>query len=178
MSDSFDTSPLSVRCVEVIVVDCERGTGDLRHLVRQVFDKDGMLLAEHDWLHEDPTYANFFLRSAAVRGEWLHEATVAAKQAGVFAGADVQRDRISVSTANHQVESWSSLEITLTELGGWAVKARHPFGLSFTGYFHTDGDVQKRLRAWLAELRAEAALGRNETQAEKAARVAAARQGV
>jgi len=55
----------------VIVVDCERGLGDMRHLVRQVFDKDGTLLAEHDWLHDDPTYANFFLRSAAERGEWL-----------------------------------------------------------------------------------------------------------
>lgn len=52
------------------MVEFERGAGDLRQLVRQVFDKDGVLLAEHDWLHDDPTYANFFLRAAAERGEW------------------------------------------------------------------------------------------------------------
>lgn len=52
----------------------------MRRLVRQVFDKDGTLLAEHDWLHEDPTYANWFLRSAAVRGEWLHDVTATAGQ--------------------------------------------------------------------------------------------------
>jgi hypothetical protein len=60
-----------VRCAEVIVVDTERGAGDLRHTVSQVFWKDGTLLAEHDWLHDDPIYANCFLRSAAERGEWL-----------------------------------------------------------------------------------------------------------
>jgi len=64
------------------------------------------------------------------------------------------------------------LEITLTDLGGWHVKASHPFGHAFTGYFRTDADVQKHLGAWLAELRAEAAMGRNETQAEAAARLA------
>lgn len=52
----------------------------MRRLVRQVFDKDGTLLAEHDWLHDDPTYANCFLRSAAVRGEWLRDVTAAAGQ--------------------------------------------------------------------------------------------------
>lgn len=63
------------------------------------------------------------------------------------------------------------LEITLTDLGGWHVKASHPFGHAFTGYFRTDADVQKHLGAWLAELRAEAALGRNETLEEERARV-------
>lgn len=62
------------------MVDCERGLGGMRRLVRQVFDKDGTLLAEHDWLHDDPTYANCFLRSAAVRGEWLRDVTAAAGQ--------------------------------------------------------------------------------------------------
>ena len=72
------------------------------------------------------------------------------------------------------------LEITLTELGGWEVKASHQFGHSFTGYFHTDAEVQKRMGAWLAKLRAEAALGRNETIEEARAclaGVAAAGQG-
>lgn len=63
------------------------------------------------------------------------------------------------------------LEITLTDLGGWHVKAGHPFGQAFTCYFCTDTDVQKHLGAWLAELRAEAALGRHETTDEERARV-------
>ena len=53
------------------MVDTERGAGDLRHPVSQVFWKDGTLLAEHDWLHDDPIFANCFLRAAAERGEWL-----------------------------------------------------------------------------------------------------------
>ena len=63
------------------------------------------------------------------------------------------------------------LEITLTDPGGWHVKASHPFGRAFTGYFRTDAEVQQHLCAWLAELRAEAALGRNETMEEERARV-------
>ncbi len=96
----------------------------MRHLVRQVFDKDGTLLAEHDWLHDDPTYANFFLRSAAERGEWLPVrlrdqagpqpdyvpvSAGADQPEAVFAGVDVQRDRISVSTASHQASPGISL---------------------------------------------------------------------
>lgn len=63
------------------------------------------------------------------------------------------------------------LEITLTDSGGWLVKASHPFGHAFTGLFHTDAEVQLHMGAWLAELRAEAALGRNETMEEERARV-------
>jgi len=63
------------------------------------------------------------------------------------------------------------LEITLTDLGGWRVVASHPFGHAFTGYFRTDAEMQQHLCAWLAELRAEAALGRNETMEEDRARV-------
>jgi len=177
------------------VVGCERGTGDLRESVTQVYWKDGTLLAEHDWLHDDPTYANFFLRSAAERGEWLPtklldqasaQPGVAPVSAGlnkpepIVSGVDVQRDRISTTTTGRQVESGTRLEITLTDLGGWHVKAGHPFGQAFTCYFCTDAEVQQHIGAWLAELRAEAALGRNETQAEEAARlagVAAAGQG-
>ena len=63
------------------------------------------------------------------------------------------------------------LEITLSDLGGWQVVASLPFGHAFTGYFRTDADVCKHMAAWLAELRAEAALGRNETMEEERARV-------
>lgn len=196
MSDSYFSSPLSVRCVEVIVVGCERGSGDLRESLTQVYWKDGTLLAEHDWLHDDPTYANFFLRAAAERGEWLPVklrakktdaqpadapiSTGAAGPAPIFAGIDVQRDRISMAVTSHQVVPGTRLEITLTELGGREVKASHPFGHAFTGYLHTDAEVHKRISAWLAELRAEAALGRNETQDEaqdRLAGVAAAGEG-
>ena len=180
------SAPLSVRTAEVIVVDCERGAGDLRELLRQVYWKDGTLLAEHDWLHDDPTYASFFLRSAAERGEWLPvklrdqagtqpdavPVPAAADQSEVvFFGVDVQCDRISVLTAGHQAKANTRLVITLDELGGWNVKAIHSFGHAFTGYFRTDADVCKHMAAWLAELRAEAALGRNETMEEERARV-------
>lgn len=63
------------------------------------------------------------------------------------------------------------LEITLTDLGSWKVVASHPFGHAFTACFRTDAEVQKHLGAWLAELRAEAAMGRNETLEEQRARV-------
>lgn len=177
------------------MVGCERGAGDLRESLTQVYWKDGTLLAEHDWLHDDPVYANFFLRSAAERGEWLPVklraqtdaqpadapvSTGAAVPAPIFAGIDVQRDRVSATIASHQADPGTRLEITLTDLGGWHVKAGHPFGQAFTCYFCTDTEVQQHIGAWLAELRAEAALGRNETQAEEAARlagVAAAGQG-
>lgn len=192
MSDSFCSSPLSVSCVEVIVVDCERGAGDLRELVRQVYWKDGTLLAEHDWLHDDPTYANFFLRSAAERGEWQPvklradakptDAPVSADTAGqgqapVFAGVDVRQDRISVRSS-HPLQSETKLEMTLTD-HGWRVVASHPWGGAFFSLCD-DADVLQHIGDWLAELRAEAALGRNETQEEEAARlagVAAAGQG-
>lgn len=190
MSDSYAFSaPLSVRCVEVIVVDCERGAGDLRELLRQVYWKDGTLLAEHDWLHDDPTYANFFLRSAAERGEWLPvklradaQPTVAPVssdaagqgQAPVFAGADVQQDRVSIRNS-HPVEAATKLAMTLTE-DGWRVVGSHPFGRVFLSHCD-DADVLQHIGDWLAELRAEAALGRNETQEEQRARQAGAMTG-
>ncbi len=193
MSVSYCPSLLSVHCAEVIVVDTERGAGDLRELVRQVYWKDGTLLAEHDWLHDDPIYANCFLRSAAERGEWLP--TKLRDQAGskpdsapvsadadqpepVFAGADVQRDRISVSIAAHPAKADARLLISLSELGGWNVRAVHSFGGAFIGHFYTDAEVQKHVGDWLAELRAEAALGRHETQEESAARLAQSGRGV
>ena len=169
------------------MVECERGDGDIRQLVRQVFDKDGTLLAEHDWLHDDPTFANFFLRSAAERGEWLpvklradvqpNDAPVSVDIAGqgqapVFAGVDVQREQVSAVITGRQFSPGTRLEISLNDLGGWHVKASHPFGHAFTGYFRTDADLQKHLGVWLAELRAEAALGLNETMEESAARLA------
>lgn len=186
------SAPLSVSCVEVIVVDCERGSGDLRELLRQVYWKDGTLLAEHDWLHDDPTYANFFLRSAAERGEWLPvklrgeakptAAPVSADataqgQAPIFAGVDVRQDRLSVRSS-HPIQSETKLEMTLTD-HGWRVVASHPFGQAFLSLCD-DAKVLRHIGDWMAELRAEAALGRNETQAEEAARlagVAAAGQG-
>ncbi|MEN9923961.1 MAG: hypothetical protein RL268_87 [Pseudomonadota bacterium] len=87
-----------------------------------------------------------------------------------FGGADVQRDRISVRTSL-PVQAETRLEITLSELGGWLVKASHPFGHAFTGHFRTDAEVQQHIGDWLAELRIEAALGRNETMEETRARV-------
>lgn len=167
------------------MVEFERGAGDLRQLVRQVFDKDGVLLAEHDWLHDDPTYANFFLRSAAERGEWLPvklraqadaqpadpqvSADEAAQgQAPVFAGADVQRERIGVRNS-HPVEAATKLEMTLTK-HGWRVVVSHPWGQAFLAICDDD-KVTKHISDWLAELRIEAALGRNETMEETRARV-------
>lgn len=184
MSDSYIFgAPLSVRCAEVIVVDCERGFGDLRALVRQVYWKDGTLLAEHDWLHDDPIFANFFLRSAAERGEWLpvklrDQADVPPEtsqdQAPVFAGVDVQQDRVSMRT-DHPIQPESRLEMTLTD-HGWRVVASHPRGASFF-CICDDAKIVQHIGAWLAELRAEVALARNKTQEEQAARLAAVTAG-
>lgn len=174
------------------MVDCERGAGDLRELLRQVYWKDGTLLAEHDWLHDDPTYANFFLRSAAERGEWLPakllgeakptvapvSADVAAQgQAPVFAGGDVQQDRVSIRNSQSP-QSATKLEMTLTE-HGWHVVASHPWGGSFLSLCD-DAKFLQHIGDWLSELRAEAALGRNETLEETQDRLdgaAAAAQG-
>jgi len=168
-------------------MDCERGAGDLRESVTQVFWKDGTLLAEHDWLHDDPIYANCFLRDAAERGEWVPvklrakadeqagDTSVSAAAAGeevVFAGVDVQRDRIAMSIASQQAEPGTRIEITLTDAGGWKVVASHPFGRAFMAYFSTAAEVQKHIGAWLAELRTEAALGRSETVEEERVRQA------
>lgn len=60
--DAYAFPPLAVRVVEVVLVDCQRGDGDLRRDVLQVYSKAGDLLAEHDRLHYDPVYAAYFLR--------------------------------------------------------------------------------------------------------------------
>jgi hypothetical protein len=60
--DAYAFPPLAVRVVEVVLVDCQRGDGDLRRDVLQVFSKTGDLLAEHDRIHDDPVYAAYFLR--------------------------------------------------------------------------------------------------------------------
>ncbi len=36
----------------------------MRRDVLQIFHPDGNLLAEHDWIHEDPEYASHYLRDA------------------------------------------------------------------------------------------------------------------
>ncbi|KQX34671.1 hypothetical protein ASD05_25800 [Variovorax sp. Root434] len=56
--------PLSVRVAEVVLVECQRGEGELRRSVLQIFHPNGDLLAEHDRIHEDPVYASYFLRDA------------------------------------------------------------------------------------------------------------------
>lgn len=54
--------PFSVRVAKVVLVQCQRGEGDMRRDVLQIFHPNGNLLAEHDWIHEDPVYASYFLR--------------------------------------------------------------------------------------------------------------------
>jgi hypothetical protein len=56
--------PFSVRVAEVVLVECQRGEGELRRDVLQIFHPNGDLLAEHDRIHEDPEYASYFLREA------------------------------------------------------------------------------------------------------------------
>lgn len=69
MTDSCN-EPVAVRVVEVVLVDFQRGEGDMRRGVQQVYSKDGDLLAEHDQIHSDPVYASFFLRER-ITPEWL-----------------------------------------------------------------------------------------------------------
>lgn len=59
--------PLSVRLTKVVLVECQRGEGDLRRVVLQVFHPSGELLAEHDRIHEDPVYAAYFLRDGLAK---------------------------------------------------------------------------------------------------------------
>lgn len=68
--DSYAFAPLACRVVEVVLVDCQRGRGELRRSVLQVWDKGGTLLAEHDRIHADPEYPGFFLRENLPKG-WL-----------------------------------------------------------------------------------------------------------
>jgi hypothetical protein len=56
--------PFSVRVAEVVLVECQRGEGDMRRDVLQIFHPNGNLLAEHDRIHQDPEYASYFLRDA------------------------------------------------------------------------------------------------------------------
>lgn len=53
-----------------MLVECERGPGELRRSVLQVWSKDGDLLAEHDRIHADPTYPACFLRDR-LPSDWL-----------------------------------------------------------------------------------------------------------
>lgn len=68
--DSCAYPPNAARVAEVVLVDCQRGQGDLRRSVLQVWSKDGELLAEHDRIHADPVYPAFFLRDRLPDG-WL-----------------------------------------------------------------------------------------------------------
>lgn len=54
--------PLSVRVQKVVLVQCQRGEGESRRDVLQVFHLNGELLAEHDRIHEDPEFASHHLR--------------------------------------------------------------------------------------------------------------------
>lgn len=67
--------PLSVWVAELVVVECQRGEGELRRTVLQIFHPNGDLLAEHDRIHEDPVYASYFLREARekVSGKGVNE---------------------------------------------------------------------------------------------------------
>ncbi|MEZ2740889.1 hypothetical protein [Comamonas jiangduensis] len=60
--NAYAFPPLSVRTVEVVLVESQRGEGDLRREVLQVYAKTGDLLAEHDRIHWDPVYASYALR--------------------------------------------------------------------------------------------------------------------
>ena len=68
--NSYAHAPHCVRVVEVVLVDCERGEGDRKRPVLQVWAKDGVLLAEHDRIHHDPEYAAYFLRDH-IDAAWL-----------------------------------------------------------------------------------------------------------
>lgn len=59
--------PLSVRVEKVVLVQCQRGEGESRHDVLQVFHLNGDLLAEHDRIHEDPEFASHHLRETLAR---------------------------------------------------------------------------------------------------------------
>ena len=72
--------PHSVRVLEVALVDCERGEGELKRSVLQVWSKQGDLLAEHDGIHDDPVYASHFLRSHSVGARIAQAATKSVAQ--------------------------------------------------------------------------------------------------
>ncbi len=56
--------PTSVHVAQVVLVRCERGAGQYRTQVLQVYSFEGDLLAEHDYIHEDPIYPAYFMREA------------------------------------------------------------------------------------------------------------------
>ena len=60
--------PLSVRVEQVVLVQCQRGEGDSRRDVLQIFHLNGDLLAEHDRIHEDPEFASHHLRQTLANG--------------------------------------------------------------------------------------------------------------
>lgn len=47
----------------MVLVECQRGVGDVLRPVLQVWSREGTLLAEHDHIHPDPIYAACHLRS-------------------------------------------------------------------------------------------------------------------
>ncbi len=63
--------PLSVRVEKVVLVQCQRGEGESRRDVLQIFHLNGDLLAEHDRIHEDPEYASYHLRKSLDSGRQL-----------------------------------------------------------------------------------------------------------
>ncbi|WP_423933213.1 hypothetical protein [Comamonas sp. 23] len=79
--NSYSFPPNGVRVTEVVIVECQRGEGELRRDVLQVYSKDGQLLAEHDAIHEDPVYASYHLRRQL--GERMHSSSpVSSENAG------------------------------------------------------------------------------------------------
>jgi lambda repressor-like predicted transcriptional regulator len=56
--------------MEVILVHCERGEGELRRNVMQVWSKAGVLIAEHDGIHPDPVWPACFARDQIAAGKW------------------------------------------------------------------------------------------------------------
>ena len=92
--NSYAHAPHCVRVVEVVLVDCERGEGDRKRPVLQVWAKDGVLLAEHDRIHHDPEYAAYFLRDH-IDAAWLE----------VMAQAQAPANQARVATESVAVEA-------------------------------------------------------------------------
>jgi hypothetical protein len=60
--------PVAARVQEVILVEAQRGEGDLRRNVLQVWSCAGVLLAEHDEIHPDPIWPACFARDEIAAG--------------------------------------------------------------------------------------------------------------
>ena len=94
--NSYAHAPHCVRVVEVVLVDCERGEGDSKRPVLQVWAKDGVLLAEHDRIHHDPEYAAYFLRDH-IDTAWLE--VMAQAQAPAYQ-AQAATENVAVEVAH------------------------------------------------------------------------------